>query len=180
MKVLLSRLPKVGDLLDSADWAGLLVQYSRAQVKGALETELELTRQAIWAGGKEVPHPRHFLDRVARRLKTLVQPGPRRVLNATGVIIHTNLGRAPLSQQAVEAASAAAGYCNLEMDMDSGERGSRHAHVQELLCRLTGAEAALVVNNNASAVLLALGAVARGREGIISRGQLVEIGGCPR
>lgn len=177
MKVLLSRLPKVGDLLDSADWAELLAQYSRAQVKGALETELELARQAIRAGNKEVPYPRHFLDRVERRLKTLRQPGPVRVLNATGVIIHTNLGRAPLAQQAVMAASAAAGYCNLEMDMDCGERGSRHAHVQELLCRLTGAEAALVVNNNAAAVLLALGAVARGREGIISRGQLVEIGG---
>ena len=110
------------------------------------------------------------------RLGRLLQAGPRRVLNGTGVIIHTNLGRSPLAREAAAAAAEAAGYCNLEMDMDSGERGSRHAHVEQLLCRLTGAEAAMVVNN-AAAVMLALGGVARGREGIISRGQLVEIGG---
>ena len=100
------------------------------------------------------------------------------VINATGVIIHTNLGRAPLSDAARQAMEAvAAGYSNLEYDLDAGERGSRYLHAEQLLCRLTGAEAALVVNNNAGAVFLALTALARGRSVIISRGQLVEIGG---
>ena len=100
------------------------------------------------------------------------------VINATGVIIHTNLGRAPLSDAARQAMEAvAAGYSNLEYDLEAGERGSRYRHAERLLCRLTGAEAALVVNNNAGAVLLALTALARGRSVIISRGQLVEIGG---
>ena len=94
------------------------------------------------------------------------------------MIIHTNLGRAPLSDAARQAMEAvAAGYSNLEYDLDAGERGSRYVHAEQLLCRLTGAEAALVVNNNAGAVFLALTALARGREVIISRGQLVEIGG---
>lgn len=177
MKDLLSKLPKVGDLLDSAAWAELLARDSRRQVKGALETELESARQAILAGGKKVPLPEELRQRVQSRLGALTQPGPWRVLNATGVIIHTNLGRAPLAREAVAAATAAAGYCNLELDMASGQRGSRHSHVEELLCRLTGAEAAMAVNNNAAAVLLALATVAQGREGIISRGQLVEIGG---
>lgn len=177
MKELLRALPKVGDLLDSAAWAELLARYSRPQVKGALEAELESARRAILAGGKEVPQPEELRQRVQSRLAALVQPGPWQVINATGVIIHTNLGRAPLAREAVQAAAAAAGYCNLEMDMASGQRGSRHTHVEELLSRLTGAEAAMVVNNNAAAVLLALATVAQGREGIISRGQLVEIGG---
>ncbi len=100
------------------------------------------------------------------------------VINATGVIIHTNLGRAPLSYAARQAMEAvAAGYSNLEYDLDAGERGSRYIHAEQLLCRLTGAEAALVVNNNAGAVFLVLAALARGREVVISRGQLVEIGG---
>src|SRR5690606_13524512 len=124
-----SKLPKVGDLLDSAAWAELLARYSRPQVKGALETELESARQAILAGGKKVPLPEELRQRVQSRLGALTQPGPWRVLNATGVIIHTKLGRAPLAREAVAAATAAAGYCNLELDMASGQRGSRHSHV---------------------------------------------------
>jgi|SRR5690554_120421 len=177
MQALLSQLPKVGDLLDNPQWAKLLSAFQRHQVKAALEAELNLARQGILAGGDDVPDSGELLAKVQRRLGKLVQPGPMPVLNATGVIIHTNLGRSPLVPEAVAAATAAAGYCNLEMDMASGERGSRHAHVEELICRLTGAPAAMVVNNNAAAVLLALGAMANGREGIISRGQLVEIGG---
>jgi L-seryl-tRNA(Ser) seleniumtransferase len=101
-----------------------------------------------------------------------------RVVNATGVIVHTNLGRAPISGEAIDAAAdVASGYSNLEYRMDAGTRGSRHAHAGSLLARACGAEAGIVVNNNAAAVLLALGAVARGREVVVSRGELVEIGG---
>jgi L-seryl-tRNA(Ser) seleniumtransferase len=107
-----------------------------------------------------------------------VRPSLRRVLNATGVIVHTNLGRAPLPEAALEAiAEVAAGYSTLEYDVTRGERGSRHAHVERLLCDLTGAEAAIVVNNCASSVLLAAASLAGGRELVVSRGQLVEIGG---
>jgi L-seryl-tRNA(Ser) seleniumtransferase len=105
-------------------------------------------------------------------------PSLRRVLNATGVIVHTNLGRAPLADTAAEAAAEAGrGYSNLEYDLEAGERGSRQAHVEAVLCELTGAEAAIVVNNCAAAVLLAAAALAGGREIVVSRGQLVEIGG---
>ncbi|HET8980154.1 MAG TPA: L-seryl-tRNA(Sec) selenium transferase [Solirubrobacteraceae bacterium] len=117
------------------------------------------------------------VDLVAEGVARL-RPSLRRVLNATGVIVHTNLGRAPLglaAQQAV--ARSARGYSNLELDLDSGERGSRHAHVERLLCELTGAEAAMAVNNCAAAVLLAAAALAAGRELVVSRGQLIEIGG---
>jgi len=102
----------------------------------------------------------------------------RRVINATGIVVHTNLGRSPLAETAIEAvAEVARGYSTLEYDLPSGQRGSRHVHVEELICRLTGAEAAMAVNNNASAVLLGLAALARRKEAIVSRGQLVEIGG---
>jgi L-seryl-tRNA(Ser) seleniumtransferase len=120
------------------------------------------------------------LERRARELlEQLDRPSLRRVINATGVIVHTNLGRAPLAGPARAAlAEAAAGYSNLELDLESGERGSRHSHVEALLCELTGAEAAIVVNNGAAAVLLAVAALAgREREVVVSRGQLVEIGG---
>ena len=119
-----------------------------------------------------------LLERATDRLR----PSLRRVLNATGVVVHTNLGRAPLARAArVAVARATGGYSNLELDLASGERGSRHQHVERLLCELTGAEAALVVNNCAAAVLLAAAALAGGgRELVVSRGQLIEIGGAFR
>ena len=118
------------------------------------------------------------LGRVAARLRATVAPRLRRVINASGVILHTNLGRAPLSRAAVEAVTAAAGsYSNLELDIDTGRRGERSVLVSGLLTTLFSCEAALVVNNNAAAVLLALTALCKGREVIVSRGQLVEIGG---
>jgi L-seryl-tRNA(Ser) seleniumtransferase len=110
-------------------------------------------------------------------LSDRLAPSLRRVINATGVILHTNLGRAPLASVAREHASALGGYSNLEYDLVSGGRGHRHVHAERLLCRLTGAEAAAVVNNNAAATLLVLAALAAGREVIVSRGELVEIGG---
>jgi L-seryl-tRNA(Ser) seleniumtransferase len=118
-------------------------------------------------------------ERARARLIELRAPSLRRVLNATGVIVHTNLGRAPLAASAQAAlARAAEGYSNLELDLDSGERGSRHAHIEAVLCELTGAQAAMVVNNGAAAVLLAAAALAGpGRAIVVSRGQLVEIGG---
>ena len=116
-------------------------------------------------------------DLVARARERL-RPHLRRVLNATGVVVHTNLGRAPLSEQARAAvALAAQGYCNLELDLRSGDRGARHDHVESLLAELTGAQAAIAVNNCAAAVLLAVAALGGGRETIVSRGQLIEIGG---
>jgi L-seryl-tRNA(Ser) seleniumtransferase len=115
---------------------------------------------------------------LVQRARERLRPHLRRVLNATGVVVHTNLGRAPLSEQARAAvARAAEGYSNLELDLDSGERGSRHDHVEALLVELTGAQAAIAVNNCAAAVLLAVAALGGGRETIVSRGQLIEIGG---
>jgi L-seryl-tRNA(Ser) seleniumtransferase len=111
-------------------------------------------------------------------LQAQVRPTLCPVINATGVVLHTNLGRAPLCEDALEAmVEVGRGYSNLEYDLEAGERGSRYVHAEELLCRLTGAEGALVVNNNAGAVLLTLSALAQGRQVVISRGQLIEIGG---
>jgi L-seryl-tRNA(Ser) seleniumtransferase len=132
----------------------------------------------LLAGEGEIPPDFDLVHDARERLESLLAPTLRPAINAAGVIIHTNLGRAPLSDAAIAAtAGGAAGYVTLEYDPETGRRGSRAAHVEPLLTRLTGAEAALVVNNNAAAVLLMLSALARDREVIISRGQLVEIGG---
>jgi L-seryl-tRNA(Ser) seleniumtransferase len=140
----------------------------------AARAAIDQARAALLAGGPAVDP--------AARARELVEsegrPSLRRVLNATGVIVHTNLGRAPLPEEALDAAlEAARGYSNLEYGLESGTRGSRQAHVEALACELTGADAALVVNNCAAAVLLAAAALAGGRELVVSRGQLVEIGG---
>ncbi len=130
------------------------------------------------SSGSPVPPFDEIVDLIVTRAYSLAEVSLQPVINATGVILHTNLGRAPLSAEAIKSMEQVSrGYCNLELDLDSGERGSREVHVESLLCQLTGAEAALVVNNNASGILLALSALAKRREVIVSRGQAVQIGG---
>ncbi len=137
--------------------------------------ELQARREELLDGGDAVDDT--TVDLVARA-RARLRPRLRRVLNATGVVVHTNLGRAPLAAEAQAAVAAVAdGYCNLELDLAAGARGSRQAHVEELLRELTGAQAALAVNNCAAAVLLACAALAGGRDVVVSRGQLIEIGG---
>jgi L-seryl-tRNA(Ser) seleniumtransferase len=139
----------------------------------AARTVLARAREEIAAGREPGPLVEGVLEELGRARR----PSLRRVLNATGVLVHTNLGRAPLAEAALaRVAEVGAGYSNLEYDVERGERGSRQDHLGPLLGRLTGAEAALVVNNNAAAVLLALAALAEGREVIVSRGELIEIG----
>jgi L-seryl-tRNA(Ser) seleniumtransferase len=139
----------------------------------AARTVLERAREEIRAGAD----PGDLGARVREELSAARASSLRRVLNATGVIVHTNLGRAPLAEEALaQVVDAARGYSNLELDLREGSRGSRQDHVAAILRRLTGAEAALVVNNNAAAMLLALAALAAGREVVVSRGELIEIG----
>ena len=155
----------------------LVGAYSHDLTIAALRQALDAARQAIFAGESAASHD-ELVSQAAKILDGQLRLTLRPVINASGVIIHTNLGRALLSPAARAAMDQVArSYSNLEYDLEAGQRGSRYVHAEELLCRLTAAEAALVVNNNAGAVLLTLSALARGREVIISRGQLVEIGG---
>ncbi len=170
------RLPAVDRLLFELP-APLKAEAGHVVVTAAARETLAEARAAILQGATCPPLVELCAQAVAR-IQTTLRPSLRPVINATGVIVHTNLGRAPLSQAAQNAVAAlAAGYTNLEYDLAAGARGSRYDHAAGLLTRLTGAEAALVVNNNAAAVFLALSALANEREVVISRGQLVEIGG---
>jgi L-seryl-tRNA(Ser) seleniumtransferase len=173
----LRKLPSVDRLLKEESVAALAERWGHELTVNAARETLEEVREAI-REGQSCP-PLEALARMAgERLAAHLRPTLRPSINATGVIVHTNLGRAPLSAEARAAMDAVAvGYSNLEYDLEAGGRGSRYVHAEEILCRLTGAEAALVVNNNAAAVLLILMTFARGQEVIISRGQLVEIGG---
>ena len=162
--VRLRDLPSVDELARTVD-DPLAVEAARAVLARA--------REEIGAGFA----PGDLAERLAAELAGARRPALRRVLNATGVVLHTNLGRAPLAEAALERVrEIGSGYSNLEYDLTAGARGSRQDHVAALLRRLTGAEAALVVNNNAAAVLLALAALAEGREVVVSRGELIEIG----
>jgi len=170
-------LPALDELLQSSAGQHLRSLYSHQLAVRALRASLAEARTAIRAGAL-CPSNQSLLQTAADLLEREQRPHLLPVINATGVIINTNLGRAPLSQTALEAVrQVAEGYTNLEYELDPGVRGSRHGHVAALLRESTGAEAALVVNNNAAAVLLALSTLAQGREVILSRGQLVEIGG---
>lgn len=173
----LRRLPSVDRLLREPAAEHLAKSYPRDLVVQALRDALEQARSRI-RSGDAVPDTETLLSGLRSQIESRFAPSLRPVINATGVIIHTNLGRAPLSQDALRAVlQVSTGYSNLEYQLDEGVRGSRHEHVAELLKRITGAEAAMAVNNNASAVLLVLSALAQGREVIVSRGQAVEIGG---
>ncbi len=189
-KAKLRGLPQVQKLLEQPDAARLAARFSRpalaAQLRAALDdARAELRRPtapdaaaAAAAPDTQVPDAAALLRRARQALEAADRPALRRVINATGIVLHTNLGRAPLAPEAAEAVAAVArGYCNLEYDLAAGARGSRTQGVEPLLCQLTGAEAALAVNNNAAAVLLALSALAAGGEVLVSRGELVEIGG---
>ncbi|TMB86381.1 MAG: L-seryl-tRNA(Sec) selenium transferase [Chloroflexi bacterium] len=170
-------LPSVDEILQSATGQRLITQYSRTMTLRALRATLAQARADI-RHGAACPSFEELLATAEQILQREQQPHLRPLINATGVIINTNLGRSPLSQEALQAVQqVAGGYSNLEYELEAGERGSRHTHVSALLRELTGAEAALVANNNAAAVLLALSSLAMGSEVIISRGQLVEIGG---
>jgi L-seryl-tRNA(Ser) seleniumtransferase len=174
----LRQLPSVDALLNSAGGEELIERFGRELTLEGLRRALDLARYAI---AEESQQRFEIVDLVASAdllIKDLIAPTLRPVVNATGVIIHTNLGRAPASSAAIASIMATAkGYSTLEYDIENGQRGSRSIHAEKLLTRLTGADAALVVNNNAAALLLMLTALCQGREVIISRGQLVEIGG---
>lgn len=178
----LTRIPAMNRLLERPVARAAAQRWSREEVVLALR-ELTAEVRAKVASGSPAPESLDAWDELllASLERRLGAHNLRRVVNATGIILHTNLGRAVLSRPAralLEEASA--GYCNLELDLATGGRGTRHAHVAEILTQVTGAEAGLVVNNNAAAVLLVLDTLARGREVIVSRGQLVEIGGAFR
>lgn len=179
---LLRLIPQVNELADQVMSAEEASHLPKQVVLDATRRVLDSARASILSGLDEAPSPAG-LDITALAREVLVEarnalrPRLRKVINATGVILHTNLGRAPVSRGALEAAmEVSSGYCNLEYRLDEGERGSRQEHLESLLCSLTSAEGALVVNNNAAAVLLVVAALARGREVVVSRGQLVEIG----
>jgi L-seryl-tRNA(Ser) seleniumtransferase len=168
-------LPSVGVLLDSEALRPLLEDYPRSLVLDTLREALDAARRDP---GDAPETPAEWADAVRQGLTIQERRQLQPVLNGTGVVLHTNLGRAPLADAAVDAISRiASGYATLEYDLERGERGSRHVHCRDLLCELTGAEDALVVNNCAAALVVALNTLADGREAIVSRGELIEIGG---
>ena len=178
MQEKLSQLPKMDELLEDVAIAPWFEVFDRSYVKNCLNEALNQVRQAILAG-EDVDISHSAVVAIAeRKLTAKKRPNLRPVINVTGTALHTNLGRALLSDKAVEATQRVnARYSNLEYNVEAGERGSRYAHIEDLLKELTGAEAALVVNNNAAAVMLLLTATTQGQEVLISRGELVEIGG---
>ena len=176
-KHLLRSLPKVDEVLRQPAIAALDLPQSvitdlvRQYIDG-------LRRRVLDSDLQTLPSMEDLCAEICTAAKAAAKPSLRPVINATGITLHTNLGRACLSEKAVQAAAdAARRYSTLEYDVESGQRGSRYSHVEKLLCKITGAEAAMVVNNNAAAVLLILSALGKGGEVITSRGELVELGG---
>ena len=179
MDTLLRQIPKVDDLLRLPALNTLAAEVGAAAVTEAVRRTLDRLRADILVGTvTELPSTEALCAQISASCRASRLPSLRGVINATGIVLHTNLGRACLSDRALAAARGVSqGYSTLEYDLTAGERGQRYAHVEPLLCRLTGAEAAMVANNNAAAVLLILSALTAGGEVITSRGELVEIGG---
>lgn len=177
-KRILRDIPSVDEVLRDEGIQGDILTYSREAVASAVRVILDGLRTQLLSNEEvDITLP-HISGLVKAHLKALFSPSLRRVVNASGVILHTNLGRAALCEEAIEALKMGASQpVNLEYDLERGERGDRDTHIEGLICQLTGAEAATVVNNNAASVLLALNTLADGREVIISRGELIEIGG---
>lgn len=176
---LLRKIPKVDDILKHKDWKRLVRQYSEDIAKDALRECIDELRLNIKEGKAAVVPPISDIIGAAQKRTALVTAARlKRVINGTGIIIHTNLGRSLLAQKAIDAiVNAASHYTNLEYDLKKGARGERYEHCTYILRKLTGAESALVVNNNAGAVFLIINTLAEGKEVIISRGELIEIGG---
>ena len=177
---LLRQLPAIDRLLGIPPLAQLAAVHPHMQLREAAQRAVEEVRRQLLDEQAPLPDldPAAVAARAASILAQLETPSLRRVLNLTGTVLHTNLGRAPLAASALQAVGdVSRGYSTLEYDLALGKRGERHVHVEELLCRLTGAESALAVNNNAGAVLLALSALAGGKSALVSRGELIEIGG---
>jgi L-seryl-tRNA(Ser) seleniumtransferase len=171
-------LPAVETLLQHPALAVALASHPRRLVVDAVRAELRAERARLTSGGRDPAVADELARRAAARAEVERRPSLRRVVNATGVVLHTNLGRAPLAPAALAAvADTAGGYCSLELDLDTGRRGERGTGIERWLTRLTGAEAGMAVNNGAGAILLVLSAIASGRQVIVSRGELVEIGG---
>jgi L-seryl-tRNA(Ser) seleniumtransferase len=174
------RLPAVNDILDAVPVQSLSSTHAHATILAAIRSELDALRQRL-ASGESLDgagDAQAVASRVVSRIERETRPKLRTVINATGIVLHTNLGRSPMAEAAAAAAyEAARGYLNLELDLESGKRSSRQVAIREWVCRLTGAESATAVNNNAAATVIVLRAVAMGKEVVISRGQLIEIGG---
>lgn len=175
----LKNIPKVDRLLEWPEIALIMADHPRPEVLKAVRRTLDHLREQLRSSNTEIQTDRTaIIASIRAELEQRNAQSLQQVINATGVVVHTNLGRAPLAHVAETAIQAvSSGYCNLEYDLKNGIRGKRNSHVEGLICELTGAEAALVVNNNAAAVMLALSSLAINREVIISRGELVEIGG---
>ena len=180
-KATLQELPSVDRLLRLPAARALIEQHGHTLVAGQCRALLEELRGPIAAGRRQVPDPLWLQDALQARCRRALAPRLKRVFNLTGTVVHTNLGRALLAEEAIaQLVANMAAPNNLEFDLDGGGRGDRDSLVEPLLCELTGAEAATVVNNNAAAVLLTLAALAPRRQVIVSRGELVEIGGAFR
>jgi L-seryl-tRNA(Ser) seleniumtransferase len=176
----LKMIPKVDRVLEWEAVQQLLARHPRPLLLKAVRSVLDRVRGAALAAPLDDSAfcEKTICEQLSRELDRLAMPSLKRVINGSGIVIHTNLGRSILPQAAKDALNTIAfSYSNLEFDLDAGSRGSRYSHVEALICELTGAEAAIVVNNNAGAVLLSLSALAAGREAVVSRGELVEIGG---
>jgi L-seryl-tRNA(Ser) seleniumtransferase len=171
------KLPSVDSILTDQRIKDLLVSYPHDLLVKVIRQQIDDERKAI-SCSKPCPMIGQIIETIVARIGLMFEPSLKPVINASGVILHTNLGRAPMSTEAIAAMDMVSGvYSNLEYDLDCGDRGSRHVHIEQLICQLTGAEAGMVVNNNAAAVMLGLTAMAKKKEVIVSRGQAVEIGG---